>query len=79
MTGLPAQVFKLNGRGHLLPGYFADLVLFDPKTIIDRATYESPLEPATGIKQVFVNGRLSFVEGKGASLGAGRLIGRLRQ
>lgn len=79
MTGLPAKVFKLNGRGHLLPGYFADLVIFDPKTIIDRATYESPLEPATGIKQVFVNGRLSFVEGKGATLGAGRLIGRLRQ
>jgi N-acyl-D-amino-acid deacylase len=75
MTGLPAEVFKLKGRGRLLPGYFADLVVFNPITIIDRATYDSPLEPAIGIKQVFVNGRLSFAEGAGATSGAGRLIG----
>jgi N-acyl-D-amino-acid deacylase len=75
MTGLPAEVFKLKRRGRLLPGYFADLVVFNPITIIDRATYDLPLEPAIGIKQVFVNGRLSFAEGAGATSGAGRLIG----
>jgi N-acyl-D-amino-acid deacylase len=74
MTGLPAQVFKLKDRGRLKSGYFADLVVFDPKTIIDRATYASPLLPASGIAEVYVNGRLSFAEGK-AMKGAGRLIG----
>jgi N-acyl-D-amino-acid deacylase len=75
MTGLPAQVFKLKDRGRLEPGYFADLVVFDPATIIDRATYASPLVPASGIAAVYVNGKLSYAEGKGATPGAGRLIG----
>jgi N-acyl-D-amino-acid deacylase len=75
MTGLPAQVFGLKNRGRLLQNYMADLVLFDPKSILDRATYDVPRQPASGIKQVFVNGQLSFSEGKGAIAGAGRLIG----
>jgi N-acyl-D-amino-acid deacylase len=79
MTGLPAKVFGLDGRGRLMPGYFADLVMFDPQTIIDCATYDNPRKPALGIKQVFVNGKLSFAEGSGANGGAaGRLIGRRR-
>lgn len=76
MTGLPAQVFKLEGRGRLEAGFFADIVVFDPDRIIDQATYESPKKPAIGIKQVFVNGRLSFCEDDGTIGRAGRLIGR---
>jgi N-acyl-D-amino-acid deacylase len=79
MTGLPASVFKLKDRGRLMAGCFADLVVFDPKTIIDRATYESPLEPAIGVVEVYVNGRLSYAAGRGAVPGAGRLIGGRRR
>ena len=75
MTGLTAQVFRLKARGRLLPRYFADLVVFDPSTIIDRATYEAPTQPAVGVKQVFVNGKRSFGEKHGAFPYSGRLIG----
>jgi N-acyl-D-amino-acid deacylase len=75
MTGLPAQVFRLRERGQLIPGYFADLVIFDPRSIIDHATYEEPRLPAVGIEQVFVNGRLSFEAGRGTVGRAGRLVG----
>ena len=75
MTGLPAQVFKLPGRGRLEIGYFADLVVFDSQTIIDKATYESPKKRAIGIKQVFVNGVLSFSDRNGSTGRAGRLVG----
>ena len=75
MTGLPAQVFKLAERGRLEGGFFADLVVFDPKTIIDQSTYDSPKKRALGIRQVFVNGSLSFSEESGSIGRAGRLIG----
>lgn len=75
MTGLPAQVFKLAGRGRLKAGFFADLVVFDPVTIIDEATYETPKKRSTGVMQVFVNGDLSFSEESGSTGRAGRLIG----
>lgn len=75
MTGLPARVFKLKGRGRVTTGAFADLVLFNPQTIIDRATYDSPLQPAAGIERVYVNGQLSFENGRGVVVRAGRLVG----
>jgi N-acyl-D-amino-acid deacylase len=75
MTGLPAQVFKLAGRGRLKAGFFADLVVFDPVTIIDEATYETPKKRSIGVMQVFVNGDLSFSEESGSTGRAGRLIG----
>jgi N-acyl-D-amino-acid deacylase len=56
MTSLPAQRMGLRDRGTLRKGTFADLVLFDPHTVIDRATFEKPLELPAGIKAVFVNG-----------------------
>jgi N-acyl-D-amino-acid deacylase len=56
MTSLPAEVFGLKERGLVRPGYHADLVVFDPDTIHDRATYEDPCLPCAGIRQVFVNG-----------------------
>lgn len=68
MTGLPAQEFGFIDRGLLKPGYFADLVVFDPDTVLDRATFEDPEQPATGIERVFVNG-VSVWEG-GQATGA---------
>lgn len=56
MTSLPAQRMGLRDRGTLRKGAFADLVLFDPHTVIDRATFDKPMELPAGIKAVFVNG-----------------------
>jgi N-acyl-D-amino-acid deacylase len=56
MTSLPAQRMGLRDRGTLRKGAFADLVLFDPHTVLDRATFEKPMELPVGIKAVFVNG-----------------------
>lgn len=56
MTSLPAAVFGLPGRGVLREGYAADLVLFDPGSVIDRADYTQPCELSAGIEQVYVNG-----------------------
>ncbi|MBL8206822.1 MAG: D-aminoacylase [Blastocatellia bacterium] len=64
MTSYPAQIFGLQDRGVIRPGAFADLVLFDPKQIKDRATYAQPRRFATGIKAVFVNGSIAFADGE---------------
>jgi N-acyl-D-aspartate/D-glutamate deacylase len=60
MTGLPAQRFGLAERGLIRKGYHADLVLFDPETIIDTATFSDPVRQAAGISAVWVNGVLSY-------------------
>lgn len=60
MTSLPAERFGLAGRGRIEPGAFADLVLFDPASVGDRATYERPHAFAEGIRLVVVNGRIAF-------------------
>lgn len=57
MTGRPAEVFGLRGRGIIAEGHAADLVLFDPETVLDRADYDDPMQPAAGIKQVIVAGK----------------------
>ena len=56
MTGLPAAQMKLGGIGRIAPGYRADLVLFDPQTVIDKATFENPRQYPLGIPHVFVGG-----------------------
>jgi N-acyl-D-amino-acid deacylase len=56
LSGLPASNLGLDHRGLLREGYFADVVVFDPKTIADKATYEAPHQYAVGMKHVFVNG-----------------------
>jgi N-acyl-D-amino-acid deacylase len=56
MTSLAAQRVGISDRGLLRPGMYADITVFDPKTIIDRATFEQPSQPATGVSYVFVNG-----------------------
>jgi N-acyl-D-amino-acid deacylase len=75
MTGLPARVFRLNGRGRLAPGAYADLVVFDPATIIDTATYDEPKKFSAGIESVFVNGTLSWEAGATSVRRNGRLVG----
>ena len=56
LTGLPARNWKLRDRGCIAVGCHADIVIFDPATIIDHSTYESPMQYATGVSDVFVNG-----------------------
>jgi N-acyl-D-amino-acid deacylase len=57
MTGLPAQKLRLKDRGMIRPGFAADLVVFDPDAVSDRATYDNPHQYAKGISQVIVNGQ----------------------
>ncbi len=63
MTGLPAATIGLVNRGYLAPGMAADITVFDPATIGDHATFESPTEPSVGIRHVFVNGRHALRDG----------------
>jgi PBP4 family serine-type D-alanyl-D-alanine carboxypeptidase len=72
MTSLPAQREHLAGRGLLRQGYFADITIFDPATIIDKATYQQPTQLSQGVKYVFVNGQLEFADGKLTGVTAGR-------
>lgn len=76
MTGLPASRFGLNGRGIVAVGNYADLVVFNPLTIADRATYENPTEASEGIDHVFVNGRLTWSNNQGSGAAYGRLLRR---
>jgi len=79
MTGRTAALFGMQDRGVLRPGAFADLVLFDPHRIIDRATFEEPTLTAEGIEQVWTNGTPTWVAGKGLTgERPGRLIRRNR-
>ena len=64
MTTLPAKRLNWKDRGVIREGAFADLVLFNPDTVIDRATYASPFKLCTGIEKVFVNGVLTWDTGK---------------
>jgi N-acyl-D-amino-acid deacylase len=79
MTGRTASVFGMVDRGVIRVGAFADLVLFDPATVRDAATYEEPTKVSDGIVETWVNGRSAYVYGKGATdARAGRLISRNR-
>ncbi|MBI4115257.1 MAG: D-aminoacylase [Candidatus Omnitrophica bacterium] len=64
MTGLPAKILGLKERGRIQPGFFADLVLFDPLTVQDKADYDNPKTMPEGIEWVFVNGKAVVQEGK---------------
>lgn len=73
-TGLPARYFAIEGRGLLRPGYAADLVVFDPASILDRADYLNPVQPPRGIEWVFVNGRPAFHGGELLDTKAGGIL-----
>lgn len=72
MTGLPAANVGLKQRGLIRQGYFADVTIFDPNTVIDRATFEDPNQYPVGINYVIVNGQLEVDNGKRTPALAGR-------
>jgi len=74
LTGLPATNLGLDHRGFLKPGYFADVVVFDPKTIADKATYETPHQYAVGMRHVLVNGVQVLKNGEHTGAKAGRAL-----
>jgi N-acyl-D-amino-acid deacylase len=76
MTGMPAQRFGLAGRGFIRKEYAADLVLFDPDTILDTATFSDPIQPAQGISAVWVNGILSYTSRGTTGSRSGRFLPR---
>lgn len=76
MTGLPAERFGFAQRGLIREGYFADLVLFDPVTILDTATFSDPMRPAAGIVSVWINGVLSYTAKGSTGDRAGRFLPR---
>jgi N-acyl-D-amino-acid deacylase len=76
MTSLPARRLGWKDRGTLRAGAFADLVLFDPKTVIDRSTFANPAELPAGIETVFVNGAIVWQNGKPTGLRPGRVLPR---
>ena len=74
LTSLPATNLSLRQRGWLKPGYFADVVVFDPATIQDHATFEKPKQLATGVADVFVNGVQVVKDGKHTGAKPGRFV-----
>jgi N-acyl-D-amino-acid deacylase len=74
LTSFPAATLRIKQRGTLAPGYFADVVVFDPKTIADRSTYEKPHQYAVGVKHVWVNGGQVLKDGEHTGLKPGRAI-----
>ena len=72
MTSMPADRFGLGGRGRIAVGAFADLVIFDAATIREGATFDNPIQPATGIDRVFVNGTEVFAFGQKTGARPGR-------
>jgi N-acyl-D-aspartate/D-glutamate deacylase len=74
MTGLPASNLGLKSRGLLREGYFADITIFDPKTVIDRATFEEPNQYPIGINFVIVNGQIEVDGGQRTPALAGRVL-----
>ncbi|HKP33705.1 MAG TPA: D-aminoacylase [Sphingomicrobium sp.] len=73
LTWLPATNLGIRQRGSLKPGYYADVVVFDPATIADHATFEKPKQLATGVEDVFVNGVQVFKDGKHTGAKPGRV------
>jgi N-acyl-D-amino-acid deacylase len=73
-SGLPADILGLPERGYLKPGYFADVLVFDPATFRDQATFAKPLAWSTGVKLLFVNGEIAVEDAKPTGKLAGRAL-----
>jgi N-acyl-D-amino-acid deacylase len=74
LAALPARTLRVESRGLLKPGYFADVVVFDPARIQDHATYEKPHQYATGMRHVFVNGVQVLKDGDHTGAKPGRFV-----
>jgi N-acyl-D-amino-acid deacylase len=74
LTGLPATNLGLDRRGFIREGMFADVVVFDPATIVDHATFEKPHQLATGVEHVFVNGGHVLEDGEHTGAKPGRVV-----
>ncbi len=73
-SGLPADILRLPERGYLKAGYFADVLVFDPATFRDTATFEKPHQYATGVRWLFVNGKAVIAGGKFTETLAGKAL-----
>jgi N-acyl-D-amino-acid deacylase len=76
MTSLPAETFGISDRGKLLPGYWADVVIFAPSSLKDRATYQEPLREPDGVLYVLVNGKVALSNGQTSADKSGQVIRR---
>jgi N-acyl-D-aspartate/D-glutamate deacylase len=76
MTSLAAENVGIENRGLIAPGYFADLVLFDPETVIDNSTIENPTALSDGIVQVWVNGKVVYKDKTAVPNFSGRFVER---
>ncbi|MFO1162701.1 MAG: D-aminoacylase [Reyranellaceae bacterium] len=76
MTSYSAQRFRLTKRGEVRPGFYADICVFDPATVIDTATFDKPISPATGIDTVLCNGAIVWRDGKAGAGRSGRALRR---
>jgi N-acyl-D-amino-acid deacylase len=74
LTGFPAANLSLKDRGLLKAGYYADIVVFDPNTIVEKATYTEPHQLAVGVDDVLVNGGFAFRDGKATGAHTGRAV-----
>jgi N-acyl-D-amino-acid deacylase len=74
LSGLPATNLGLDRRGFLKEGQFADVVVFDPATVADKATYDNPYQYAVGVKHVFVNGQQVLKDGEHTGAKPGRAL-----
>jgi len=74
LTSLPADVLSLADRGRLKAGAYADVVIFDPKTFQDHSTYAKPMQFATGMTDVFINGKLALKDGEPTGAPTGRVL-----
>ena len=73
-TSLPAETFGLKDRGLIREGHFADVIVFDERTVAPRSTYEEPTQLATGMRWVLVNGRVAVEQGNPTGVLAGRAL-----
>ncbi len=74
LTSLPAGNLNIKDRGMLAPGYYADVVVFDPDAIQDKATFAEPHQLAVGVEEVFVNGVLTLSDGEHTGAKAGQVV-----
>ncbi|HTD80248.1 MAG TPA: D-aminoacylase [Chloroflexota bacterium] len=79
MTGLAADILGLKDRGRVAPGLMADLVLFDPASVADEATYEEPTRPARGVEHVMLGGEFAVEHAKPVRLDLGTVLRRPAQ